>query len=65
MSYADAIQSFVSVRAAMRELGAHGFNACVVGDCLMAGDGFSPMEKVAELCNGMVSGAEVLGWLGY
>lgn len=65
MTYEDAMQSNVSVLSALRELRNHGFNACVSGDVIMAGDDIGPAETIANVVSGMVSARAILDWLGY
>lgn len=62
MDYQTAIESYVSVMAAIYELQAHGVVADYEGnelfDCRTG-------ETIATIRDGEVSGGDVLAWLGY
>lgn len=65
MTYNDAIESSVSVKTAFRELTRHGFFPFESDGKIWASDNHGTHEAVATIANGEVSGAEILGWLGY
>ena len=65
MTYDDAVKSSVSVKTAFRELSRHGFFPFESDGKIWASDNVGPREIVANIVNGEVSGAEILGWLGY
>lgn len=62
MDYQPAQQTRVSVKRAVHEIASHGFYATVKGSYLVVDD-----EHIAKIGakDGLVSGADVLVWLGY
>ena len=66
MGYQTAQQTRVSVKRAVHEIASHGFYATVKGSYLVADDTHKA-EHVAKIGakDGLVSGVDVLAWLGY
>lgn len=67
MTYEQAASARVPVRRALAEIHAHGFDAWQEGGHIKAREwlGDEPQEVARVGRDGLVSGDDVLGWLGY
>lgn len=63
MTYDEAMESRVTLRQALRELQGHGFTARQDGNRIIDCDSGEVVASVGR--DGLLSGADILFWLGY